>query len=138
MVHNHSSEVIEAATRVGKPGARKVVEQVVGHVETIQWKLYKGVQLGAGVSCPPKSLDVQAKDIGKPSDSELFRARLLRLTTVAVEALRIRKLLPLDKLLQAVVDVAVGLLFVVLRLPHRARVGLRYVDGEVKERVVLL
>ena len=114
VVDNDGGQVVEAGPAARQPSPREVLEQVARHVESVERELYVIVQLGAGVGGPPESFDVQAQHVGQPADQELFGGGLLGLAGVAEEALRVGQLLRLDKLVEAVVDVA-GL---VLPLPH--------------------
>ena len=82
---------------------------------------------------------MKTEDSWESPDTELFGARLLRLTGSAVELLAVPQLLFLHKLLETVVDITDRLLGLpVLRLPDGAAVGRGDVDGKVKEGVVRL
>ena len=82
---------------------------------------------------------MKTEDSGKSPDTELLRARLLRLTGSTVEPLAVRQLFSLHELLETVVDVADGLLLLpLLRLPHGAAVCRGDVDGKIKEGIVRL
>ena len=70
-------------------------------------------------------------------DTELFGARLLRLAGFTVEPFAVIQLLRLHELLKTVVN-ATHRLLGILCLSHRAGVGWRNIDGEIKERVVRL
>ena len=81
---------------------------------------------------------MKTEDSWESPDTELFGARLLRLTGSAVELLAVPQLLFLHKLLETVVDITDRLLLPVLRLPHRPTVGRGDVDGKIKEGIVRL
>ena len=119
MVHNHSRQIIETAPRVGEPCARQILQQVAGHVQSVQRKLDENVQFGPRVGCPTEPFDVEAEHVGQPADPELFGGGLLGLADVAEEPLRVRQLLHLHKLLQAVVDMADGRRLALFGFPHR-------------------
>ena len=80
---------------------------------------------------------MKTEDCGQPPDAELLGAGLFRLAGLAVEPLTVRQLLPLHKLLKAVVNVT-HWLFSLLCLPHWPRVGRGNVHRDIKERVVCL
>lgn len=52
MVHNNSSQVVEATVGVAEPGAGEIPQQVVAHIQPGQRKLNKGVHLGPRVLGP--------------------------------------------------------------------------------------
>ncbi len=101
-MHDDCRQIVETAGCVGTSGLVQVAQEEVGHVEVAQGEVHLRVQLRPGPRRPAEALQVQAQHVRQAADPELLGRRLLATAPRTEEPLRVRQLLHVRELLQAI------------------------------------